>query len=381
MMLRVLHICNWYPTRKGPNDAIWIHRQIKTMDRFCQNDVIHLEVIQGKFKIINTTQVLNNKSWILSAPTSKWFVKEILCGLLLFFALSLMTSKKKYDVINFHIAYPLLSYWHWLKFLFRVPVVITEHWSAYHFDFNIKKPGKLFRVKRIFRQGIPVLAVSEALTKDILKFAQPADFETYVVRNVVNTDIFQYRDNTVVKFSFLMVSQWKEPKDPFLAILAFNRLYQKNQNVSLRIGGYGVQEKRLLGLIKSLDLEGPVKYLGSLTSQEVASEMSGALGLIHISEYETFSVVCAEALCCGTPVIASKVGGIVEIVGPEEGILLEDPTEYSVYRAMKYLLNNYKRFKRKKIAFNAAKKFSPKNVGDRYHDVLKNFVKSSGAVG
>src|SRR5204863_4212602 len=78
--------------------------------------------------------------------------------------------------------------------------------------------------------------------------------------------------------------------------------------------------------IAELDLTAHVDLLGQLDEQHVAQEMRAAHAMVHASDYETYSAVCAEALCCGTPVIASGVGGIPELVGPGEGQLVATNT-------------------------------------------------------
>ena len=54
---------------------------------------------------------------------------------------------------------------------------------------------------------------------------------------------------------------------------------------------------------------------------------------VHLPDYETFGIVCQEALCSGLPVVASKVGGIPEIVADSSfGILIDMKQEQSIAR-------------------------------------------------
>ena len=41
------------------------------------------------------------------------------------------------------------------------------------------------------------------------------------------------------------------------------------------------------------------------------------------SNFETFSSICAEALACGKPVLATRCGGPEEFVNPDDGIMVE----------------------------------------------------------
>jgi glycosyltransferase involved in cell wall biosynthesis len=58
-----------------------------------------------------------------------------------------------------------------------------------------------------------------------------------------------------------------------------------------------------------------IEWLGSKSPHEVYALMGDAACLIFPSQwYETFGLVVVEAFACGTPVIASRIGGIEEIV-------------------------------------------------------------------
>ena len=120
-----------------------------------------------------------------------------------------------------------------------------------------------------------------------------------------------------------MVSLWKLPKQPMMIIKAFKKFVDSHPNAKLIIGGYGPLWQEMIDTVHSYNLDHYVDFIGKLDSDQIASEMNKASAFIHISDYETFSVVCAEALCCGTPVIASAVGGIPEFIEDgKNGILI-----------------------------------------------------------
>ena len=152
--LKVLHLTNWYPSIDQPFKASWIERQIRALDTFCFNEVYHIEVVTGPFKLKNDPGMLGNKVLRLSFPTNVWFLKEIVTSVLVLYTLFIKIKLRDYDVVNFHIAYPLCTYLHFYQNFIKKPIVITEHWSAYHLNFGVNKD--LNRIRRIFNKIIRI---------------------------------------------------------------------------------------------------------------------------------------------------------------------------------------------------------------------------------
>lgn len=76
----------------------------------------------------------------------------------------------------------------------------------------------------------------------------------------------------------------------------------------------------------SLDEVGGVTRLGSLPDEAVRREMNSAVTLVVPSIcYETFGLVIVEAFACGTPVIASRIGVLPDLVRDGETGLLFEP--------------------------------------------------------
>ncbi len=71
-------------------------------------------------------------------------------------------------------------------------------------------------------------------------------------------------------------------------------------------------------LVQELGLHGRVTFLEQLSTEELVHEYNSAQLLVSPSLYEGFGLPAAEALACGTPVIATSAGALPEIV--EDGV-------------------------------------------------------------
>lgn len=90
---------------------------------------------------------------------------------------------------------------------------------------------------------------------------------------------------------------------------------QLRNRIPLVIIGDGPERKKLELQAARLGLTG-VSFLGRLTRAETLAKMRDALCLLFPSEcYENFPLTIAEAFACGTPVICSRLGAMLEIVG------------------------------------------------------------------
>lgn len=370
MNKKILHIATWYPNKNNPKEALWVKRHVDSLNELCENEVWHIRCLenQNRFKL-DIYEESGVKHVLFQTPIKTWILIEIISTILLI-TTGLKNRKliANVDIINFHIAYPNLTFWRALKWLYRKPVIITEHWSAYHFNFGVKK--QLPRIQAIFKVPQKLIVVSKSLGEDICTFiGRKIDY--VVIPNVVDSKLFKFEKCSVVHNSFFMLSQWKEPKKPLKVLKAFQGYLVENPDSTLYIGGYGELEDEILSYIKSNNLERYVFYLGKLNEVEIANLMNKTMCFIHLSEYETFSVVCAEALSCGCPVIASDVGGIKEFVNDSNGILINNSD--MLFDAMEAMSNRI--IDRKLISINAHSLFSRSIIGKKYFDVLKKLTK------
>ena len=365
----MLHLTYWYSNKQDIHEATWIRAHVHSLEVHVQAQYIcHFAIKEAKRFSFRSEKVdQNHSSFLLSGPMPWWLI-EILSFFGLVFLL--LVKARKYNLVNVHIAYPLLTYFHLIRKWIRKPIVITEHWSGYHFNFGVKR--KLPRIQRIFSNRLPLITVSDSLKTDIEHFSHQTVTASCVIPNAVDSKTF-YRNEKIQPNShlFFMLSHWKWPKKPEVIIRAFAKFIQSEEDArhQLRIGGYGAQLKEMEELVDALQVRDNVVFLGMLSPAAVAVEMNRSGAFLHCSEYETFSVVCAEAICSGTPVVASAVGGIREFINESNGVLLQENTVRDWLSALRNFRSLH--FNRTGISRAAAERFDMEKVGLRYANFLK----------
>ena len=382
----MLHIASWYPSRHHTHKAPFAKEHIDALNRHCRNYVVHLEVIHSDkhlLKFVRERISDYEEDFLCYTRIRKLRITELITFFMLMYELIIKKKAKGYDLINLFLAYPLGLYINNIRRITRKTVTITEHWSAYHFNFNLDKDHRgLNRIRRIFKKNAPLITVSDALAEDIRNFSGNKDLTHSVVFNVVSSEVFYNKGfPEPEKARFLMVSLWGGSKNPFIVIDAFELFVKHYPDAILNIGGDGPLLPKIERAIKEKGIEKNVRLLGLLSKTEIADELNKSTALLHGSYYETFSVICAESICCGTPVIASNVGGIRSFINESNGILLDNETPARWLEAMLYITAKKSNFDRARIAADSRQQFSVEKVGRDYYNIFKEILqgKNEGA--
>jgi glycosyltransferase involved in cell wall biosynthesis len=364
--MKVLHITNWYPYGDDQNGD-FIERHYKCAKTISNSELLHIQVTTGKFKLKNNLSSNSDEKYcLLFVPIKSSRILELLTTILLSYVLLTYKLKKRsYDLYVFHIAYPLLSYTKLIKKIINKPMAILEHWTAYSQNFNLPKESKgRKRIASIFHHDIPIITVSEALRDDIIRFSENDAFDKYIVPNVISDNIFYpkkyYQRDKII---FFMLANWSSPhKRLMLGVEAFYNACKKYDNLELRIGGKGNQLDNAKNFLKKYpEISKKVTFLGQIEYYEVGDEMRNADAFLHPTDVETFSLVCAEALFCETPVIASDVPPIPTFVNSTNGFLIDNNKE-TWSKTLISFIENSNQFVNKNIGEDARNRFSPKAI-------------------
>jgi D-inositol-3-phosphate glycosyltransferase len=230
-----------------------------------------------------------------------------------------------YDIVHSH---------YWLSGLlglviknnYEIPLVHTSHSLAIakYRGTGKKETTRLHAEKNILRKADTVIATTTNEKDLIESFAGPK--ANVVVSSIgVNRDIFypyeRKKRQSVPVFSF--AGRLEETKGIVTLLNAFNKLNtQINYDIELIVAGgdedevdlttFEPKKKELKEAVRGI--EDKVMFVGSKTQEELADIFNRSTAVVVPSYYESFGMVAAEAQACGTPVIASGVGGLKNVV-------------------------------------------------------------------
>ena len=151
--------------------------------------------------------------------------------------------------------------------------------------------------------------------------------------------------------------------------------------IVLLVAGSGPFEREFRGRVADLGCEREVRFLGF---REDATTLMAAADLVVLpSVAEAFGIAAAEALYVGTPVVATTVGGIPEIVDDGvDGILVPPGSDGALAEAIAELLNDPER--RAKMAGAGREKvksrFSFKSMVKSYEEIYEAALKRKALV-
>ena len=132
--------------------------------------------------------------------------------------------------------------------------------------------------------------------------------------------------------------------------------------------GQESEEMKLLYQLRDVyGLQDLVTFLGKRSQDSLPYYYSAAEMVIMPSHYESFGMVALESMACGTPVIASLVGGLIHLV--EDGVtgyhVPVDAPEALSERIAGLLKDKSLRYRMGHDAFAFAKKYDWNNITDR----------------
>lgn len=95
----------------------------------------------------------------------------------------------------------------------------------------------------------------------------------------------------------------------------------------------GLERKRIEKIVQEVGLAEKTKFPGQLDHKTLPLYYAATDVCVIPSHYEPFGLVAIEAMACGTPVVASDVGGLKFIVVPEQTGLLVPPQSTTAFAA------------------------------------------------
>jgi len=279
------------------------------------------------------------------------------------------------DLIHANITYPVGIIARIYKLLYKRPYIISEHWSAYLENTDMKIPFIQRMIDRyVIRGSGRIVPVTENLRNSMLKLGYRGQYS--IVPNVVDTHTFHVVEIIPggIKNFIHLSSLYDHVKNISGMIEAVYRLSMIRQDFKLHILG-GEELKNHMDTAKEKGiLDRFVVFHGELPYNEVPEYYSRSICLVMFSNYESLPCVIVEALACGIPVISTEVGGIGEYITDKEGILIQKGDIDSLVNAMNFMLDHHKKYDRNYLADYASKNFSIEAIADQFGKIYKSVL-------
>jgi len=299
----------------------------------------------------------------------KIFIKKSKLGLGVIWQLVKFLKEVKPQIVHTHL-FGGDTWGRIAAILAGVPIIIsTEH------NINLDESWlkKLIKFKlAIFTKKI--IAVSQSVKNYSVKKEKINPKKIAVIYNGIDLHKFSFRGYQSIdlhnKISAVTIARLEPQKGHYYLIDAMPLIIKKYPNFILNIVGAGNLENELKNQAKDLGLQDHVVFWGRRTDPE---NILPAMALFILpSIWEGLGIAILEAQAVGVPVLASKVGGIMEIIeSGKTGLLFAPKNSEAIFQSIEKLLSDSDL--QQKIVKNAheqvKEKFSLENMVQAYEDL------------
>lgn len=228
---------------------------------------------------------------------------------------------------------------------------------------------------------IKLIAVSPWSLERIKISPITKNIDSKVIRNGINTnDVFYPRRNNLRK----QLNIYEDKKVILHVTSGFS-----NEDISIKGGKYVIEIARsfpqylviiagsnLSKEMKSLPIN--IKFLGEIKNQDKLAEYYSMADLTLVtSRRETYGMVCAESLSCGTPIVGFMAGGTESIALPQ----FSEFVEYGNIEALRQAITSWidkKEQLTEQMRKKACVEYSDNIMAEKYYEVYKELLNKNG---
>lgn len=190
-----------------------------------------------------------------------------------------------------------------------------------------QNPYRLFYI--LLSKLVTTITVSNSVKNQLVDLGLKGD-KIKVIYNGINTDKFVNQSSKINhqppnKVIIGSVGRLNTEKGMNYLIKAFKNIFRKYPDAQLQIAGSGPEEESLKNLVKDLNIENSVKFLGYIPDEKMA-EFYNNIDIFALTPIrrESFGIAVAEAGACEKPVVVTNISGLMEVVESNKtGLIVE----------------------------------------------------------
>ncbi len=372
----ILFLTKWYPNRNDPQIGVYVRKHAKAAAASCDVSLLYVashRALEKKYVCEITEEhgffevkVYYRRSSFLFTNVIRYFSA---------YRKGLNRVRNKYgrpDLVNLNVLPGHGQMAMLLKTRKKIPFIVTEHWTGYASGKFSELPApEKSRMKKVCSEAEAVITVSKGLQDSMEKCGFRNHF--FVVPNIVDVpkELPPARSNAK-KIVLTVADLVDEKKNISATIRAVKMISSIKHNFEFHIIGGGEDETKLKELAAGLQLLDTVVFFHGMQPNKYVLDFLEQIDFVVVnSNWETFSVITAEALGCGKPVIATICGGPEYIITPDTGILIKKNSEKELELAMLYMLDNHHSYNPQKLRESVKERFSEQAVGQMLYEIYK----------
>lgn len=373
----ILFLTRWYPHKGDEQLGIFIKKHALAAAHFCKVSVLNVRAEKQQIEkfniIVRSTKITEVQ--VLYKSTNNTFFNFLrnTKGHFLGFK-ELQKRNGKPVLIHMHVLFGLSLTTLILSTVKKLPFIISEHWHGFT-DEKFRNKNFLFKwlLHYTAKKSAALTVVSSFLKNGMIK----NDFRSniIVVPNVVESRPAEV-EMVSNKIRILSVADLvDEIKNISAVIETFSEMCESNADIEYHIIGSGLDEQKLKIQASATGLlDKQIFFHGQRNNDYVLSFLNNCSFVVINSFVETFSVIAAESLLAGKPLVCTNCGGISDFVDEECGKLIAPGNKIQLKEALLNMITNFKSYGSEKLKSKVANRFSSEVVGQQFYSIYQTVL-------
>lgn len=307
--MKIVHVAEWNAESGGGFTAA--SNLVKSLLKINKELEIHIVSFSDKNAVVTENGYTLHLIKLELFPTSQyWHLPKILNAKIL---------EINPDLIHSHFTYPPYSFITQLK----IPVIITVHGlNSVRVKGSYPKSDYLnlrfilypYFEKKALQRAAKIINVSHWTKEKSDSIIGENSKTVYIPNGLVYEKYHNIKSKDINHPSLFFAGRLVRLKNVDILIKALSIVKETNPDVHLYIAGSGPQDQKLRYLSIKLNLNNNITFLNFISEDEMLKMYASADIFVLPSKFENCPMVLLEALAVGTPIVASNVGGIPQIL-------------------------------------------------------------------
>jgi glycosyltransferase involved in cell wall biosynthesis len=324
----VLHIMNsTLPPSEGIGSYVYNLAKAQIVDGYTVT-IICKNVVSKKVIVSNSDGIM-----LLEIP----FTRIPIIGIMMMASkIKKVIRNNSYDFVHYNT--PLFPFIHKIKTKCSIATIhSTMRVSVNYLEpKTIQTKMKMFMGRHIspiiesslLNEVSTIIAVSNTTKKELLEYYNLKHENIVVINNCINPDVFNFRNEERNKIiCYLGRLDYGKGLFEIIEFVKLMRGQLENANFTIHLVGDGPLKKAIKNTINEYSLSSIINMIEFIPQEQLSHYLNKVAYMICNSKYETGPRTILESMACGTPIIATRVGILLDSNETNHYIPINQPTE------------------------------------------------------